>query len=414
MRVLVAEDGVLMRRLMVRTLGEWGYEVAEAENGERAWQEFQQQPCQLVLTDWIMPEVDGLELIRRIRSSDFRHYVYILLLTALSEKRDLVAGMEAGADDFLVKPVDHNELRVRLRAGERIIQLEQELAEQNLQLRETQSALVQSEKLASLGQMAAGMAHELNNPLALVTNNLAVLKRDVASAFRILTLYRGSHHEFQETNASAAARIEELIEECDWEWIESESPRLFEQSLTGLLRICDIVQNLRHFARLDEAQLDRIDLRSALESVAATLRHEYESCHIALVIESEPTPLIECEPAKIQQVLHSLLLNALQASEAGGTVRIRSFPDAQRVVIEVEDHGCGIAPSDLSHIFEPFYTTRPVGSGRGLGLAISHGIVRSHGGTIEVESETGKGSTFRVKLPFGPQEKETEPTCHEG
>ena len=402
----------MMRRLLVRTLEEWGFEVVEAENGEMAWQQFQDQPCQLVLTDWVMPEVDGLELIRRIRSSDYRRYVYILLLTALSEKRDLVIGMEVGADDFLVKPVDHNELRVRLREGERIIRLERELAAQNLQLRETQAALVQSETLAGLGQMAAGMAHELNNPIAVVANNLAVLKRDVAAAFEILALYGSVDHELQQAAPAVARQIADLSEQCDLKWIQEESPRLFERSLAGLERIRDIVQNLRQFARLDDAALDRIDVKTALESVANLMRQEFASQQVDLTVEAEPSPPIQCEPAKIHLVLHNLLSNALQASCAGGSVRMRAFPDPQGVIIEVEDQGCGIAPTDLPHIFEPFFTTRPIGHGRGLGLAISHGIVRSHGGNVQVVSELGKGSTFRLEFPTHPQENRTEAKCH--
>ena len=277
MRILIAEDNAMMRRLLVRTLEAWEFEVVEAEDGESAWEQLQRQPCQLVLTDWVMPKMDGLELIRHIRSSDLRHYVYILLLTAMSEKQDLVVGMEAGADDFLVKPVDHNELRVRLRAGERIIGLERELAEQNRQLREAQAALVQSEKLAGLGQMAAGMAHELNNPIAVVSNNLAVLKRDVASAFEILDLYRAADGQLQQSSPELAQQIAGLIEACDLPWIRTESPKLFEKSADGLVRIRNIVQNLREFARLDEAQLDTMDVNAALETVASMMRPEFHA-----------------------------------------------------------------------------------------------------------------------------------------
>src|SRR5204863_5980170 len=131
------------------------------------------------ISDWMMPETDGVELIRRIRASQRAGYVYTILLTARSEKEDIVRGMEAGADDFVTKPFDRDELRVRLRAGERIIQLEHTLAEQNQALREAQAALVQSEKLAGLGRLAAGVAHEINKPRAYVTNDLKVVPRDM-------------------------------------------------------------------------------------------------------------------------------------------------------------------------------------------------------------------------------------------
>lgn len=413
MRILVAEDGLMMRRILVRALEGWNYDVTEVEDGAQAWAEFEKEPFRMVLTDWVMPESDGLELIRRIRSAKLPFYVYIILLTAKSEKEDLVVGMEAGADDFLVKPVDHNELRVRLREGERIVRLEQELAEQNRQLRETQAALVQSEKLASLGQMAAGMAHEINNPIALVANNLAVLKRDVASAFEILDLYQSTHQELAQTNPELAKKLAELTEEYDYAWIRDESPALFDRSLAGLKRVRDIVQNLRSFARLDEAQLDYLDLNQAVTAVVQILQHELTSQQTNLQIEPGQVPPILCEPGKIQQVLHHLLLNAIQASDQGGTISVRTSRCDTGVAIEVQDHGVGIPSSDLAHIFEPFFTTRAVGSGQGLGLAVSYGIVRDHGGSVEVSSELGLGSTFCVQLPVRPVASQSVGGSHE-
>ncbi len=190
MRVLIADDSLVMRRMLQMCLQKWEYEVVEAEDGLQAWELFQRDNYALVVNDWLMPEMDGLELIRRIRSYDSSGYAYIILLTAKSEKEDLVVAMDAGADDFLVKPFNQDELRVRMREGERIVHLERTLVDQNRQLRETQAALVQSEKLASLGQLAAGMAHEINNPVAYVTNNLAVLNRDVQSVMEVLQAYR--------------------------------------------------------------------------------------------------------------------------------------------------------------------------------------------------------------------------------
>jgi two-component system NtrC family sensor kinase len=186
MKILIAEDDPVSRRLLQSYLERWGHEVVTAQDGAAAWALFQSGDFPIVISDWMMPELDGLELIRRVRSFPRPGYVYAILLTARAQKEDIVQGMEAGADDFLTKPFDRDELRVRLRAGERIIHLEQSLAEQNRALREAQAALVQSEKLASLGQLAAGMAHEINNPIAYVSNNLAVLQRDMLSAMQLL------------------------------------------------------------------------------------------------------------------------------------------------------------------------------------------------------------------------------------
>ena len=403
MKVLIVEDSLVMRRLLRSCLQKWQYEVTEAEHGAQAWEFFQHEHFPLVLTDWLMPEMDGLELIRRIRDRDLPEYVYILLLTAKSEKEDLVAAMDAGADDFLAKPFDPDELRVRMREGQRIIALERKLAEQYRQLRDTQAALVQSEKLASLGQLAAGMAHEINNPVAYVTNNLAVLKRDVGSVMAVLRAYRRGAAALAQVDPRLAAEVTELETAGDLTWIEDNLPRLFAASLEGLGRVRNIVQNLREFARLDEAELDELDLNAALESTLQILSRDLEQKQLSVRTAFGQLPPVVCRPGKIQQVFHNLLLNAIQASQTQGTIELRTAADHDQALVEVQDQGSGIDPAHLPHLFEPFFTTKAVGRGAGLGLAICYGIIRDHGGIIEVESQLGRGSTFRVRLPFSPQ-----------
>ena len=408
MRILIADDSLMMRRLLRMCLQSWQYEVVEAEDGAQAWEFFQQGDFPLVLTDWMMPEMDGLELIRRIRSCDSRGYVYIILLTAKSEKEDLVVAMDAGADDFLAKPFDQDELRVRMREGERIIGLEQTLVQQNRQLRETQAALVQSEKLASLGQLAAGMAHEINNPVAYITNNLAVLNRDVRSVIEVLQMYRSGQDALERADPALAAEVARLVEECDLAWVQENVPRLFDASLEGLRRVRDIIINLRDFARLDEAELDELDLNAALASTVEVLRHEIEEKQISLRTCFGELPQVVCHPGKINQVFHILLLNAIQASESKGTIELRTAASGNEALVDVQDQGCGIDATHLPRIFEPFFTTKPVGRGTGLGLSICYGIISDHGGSIEVDSQVGRGSTFRVRLPL-PDHKSQKP-----
>jgi signal transduction histidine kinase len=402
MKVLVADDSMMMQRLLLRSLEKWSYEVSIASDGAEAWDLFQRDHFPLVLTDWMMPQLDGLELTRRIRASGHPGYVYIILLTAKSEKEDLVAAMDAGADDFLSKPFDQEELRVRVREGERIILLERALAEQNRQLREAQAALVQSEKLASLGQLAAGMAHEINNPVAYVANNLAVLQRDVLAMNEVLQKYRAGREALAKTDPQLAAEATALEETNDLAWVQENLPRLFESSLDGLSRVREIVKNLRDFARLDEAELDEVDLSAALESTARMLHHEIDDKRLSLEMELAPGAKAVCRPQKINQVLYNLLLNAIQASSPRARIWLRTRTGAEGVTIEIEDEGSGIEPENLPRVFEPFFTTKPIGRGTGLGLAICYGIVQNHGGSIEVVSEPGKGSLFRVHLPPRP------------
>jgi two-component system, NtrC family, sensor kinase len=404
MKVLVAEDSAVTRLLLQTHLEEWGHEVTTAQDGAEAWRIFQEGHHPLVLTDWIMPEMDGLELIRLIRGSQERGYVFIILLTGRSERSDIIEGMEAGADDFMSKPPDADELRVRLRAGERIIRLEQALEARNRALGEAQAALVQSEKLASLGRLAAGLAHEINNPLAYITNNLSVLRRDMASALAILDTYRQGRAALEGVEPALAAEAARLEKEMDLAYFQQTFDRTCAKSLEGLQRVRDIVRNLRDFARLDEAEFKEVNLNEALVSAVEILGHEVKQKQIQLQADYQPLPPVLCHPGKINQILLDLILNAIQACDPGGTVALHTrSEDSQGVVVEVQDNGCGIRPEHRSRLFEPFFTTRPVGQGIGLGLAISFGIVRDHGGTIEVESEVGRGSTFRVRLPLRPR-----------
>jgi signal transduction histidine kinase len=402
MRVLIAEDDPISRRLLQTNLERWGYEVVAAQDGAQAWKLFQEADFPLVISDWMMPEMDGLALIRQIRAHGRSGYVYLLLLTARSEKEDIVEGMEAGADDFLTKPFDRDELRVRLRAGERIIELEQTLEEQNRALREAQAALVQSEKLASLGQLAAGVAHEINNPVAYVTNNLAVLRRDVPAAMAVLDKYREGRESLARIAPEIAAEAARMEEQIDLAFIQENLDRQFSKSLEGLQRVRDIVRNLRDFARLDEAEHKQVELNAAIESTIEIIHHEISKKQIRLETCFGELPPVLCHPGKVNQVVLNLLVNAIQACEPGGVIQVRTSAEEPGVLIEIEDNGAGISPEHLPRIFDPFFTTKAVGHGTGLGLSVSYGIIRDHGGSIQAESEPGRGSIFRVRLPLRP------------
>ncbi|MGC8639522.1 MAG: sensor histidine kinase [Isosphaeraceae bacterium] len=380
------------RRLLQSHLQKWGYHVTAAQDGAEAWQLFQAGLFPMVITDWMMPELDGPGLVRHIRSSERPGYVFTILLTAKSEKRDFVEGMESGADDFLTKPFDRDELR----AGERIIRLEQHV-------RETQAALIQNEQLASLGRLAAGLAHEINNPISYVINNLAVIRRDVQPALKLLEEYRDEREALSLVEPARAARLAQLEEEMDLPYLQENLGRMFDSAANGLRRIHGIVRNLRDFVRLDEAASKEVNLNEALRSTLETLHYELGQKPVRLQTGFQELPPLECHPAKINQVFLNILLNAIQASSADGIIELRTRTDGEKaVVIEIEDHGTGISPENLPHLFDPFFTTKPVGGGMGLGLTVSYGIVRDHGGSLEVESVLGQGSVFRIRLPLHP------------
>lgn len=402
MKILIAEDETVSRRLLQSFLTQWGHEVVQASDGDEAWRLFERDDFPIVISDWMMPKVDGLELIRRIRAQERTKFVYTILLTGRSDKRDIVVGMEAGADDFVSKPFDYDELRVRLREGERTIRLERSLAERNRVLLETQAALVQSEQLAGLGQLAAGMAHEINNPIAYVAGNIGVLRRDVVEALKLLDLFRSTRPQWASTVPRSAEETERMERDIDLDYLRDNVNRLFEQSLAGLRRVSEIVTNLRDFAKLDDAEFEEFDVARAVGATVDVLRHDIAQKSLRIETSFADGPRVVCHGGKLNQVLLNLLRNAVQACGACGRIEICSRYEGDSLVLEVRDDGEGISAENLPRIFEPFFTTKAVGEGRGLGLAVSYGIVRDHGGSISAQSQAGEGSAFRVRLPLSP------------
>jgi signal transduction histidine kinase len=275
------------------------------------------------------------------------------------------------------------------------------------QLKRTQGHLVQTEKLAGLGQLVAGVAHEINNPLSFVSNNVAVLQRDLGGLKSLLALYQKADGLLLSGEPPLMAEIVELRDRLDLAYTLSNLDEMIVRSREGLRRIQQIVKDLRDFARLDESDLHEVDLNEGVESTVNIIRGRAKSHDVAIELDLGRLPRVACYPAKINQVIMNLLANAIDASSRGNKVTVRTLPApatdhaAQAMVhIEVIDTGSGMSPAVRERIFDPFFTTKPQGQGTGLGLSISYGIVRDHHGTIEVESAPGKGSRFVVTLPL--------------
>ncbi len=273
--------------------------------------------------------------------------------------------------------------------------------------------LAQSEKLASIGLLSAGVAHEINNPLAYVANNLAVLERDLAGIFALLDAYKAGEVTLATHNPTLHQQVQDLTAELDWEYVRPNLPRMLDRTREGVRRVANIVGNLRSLARTAPPKMEPASvadlLASALEMSQGRLKHS----NIQVEQRHEPTPKFPCVAAQMGQVLLNLLVNAIQAIEEaqpaeGGKITIESRRVGGEIVLSIGDNGKGIDASELPRLFDPFYTTKPVGEGTGLGLSISHGIVTGHGGRIDVESRPGAGTRFIVQLPLKPRSPEVK------
>ena len=258
------------------------------------------------------------------------------------------------------------------------------LSQLNEQLEAAQAQLLQSEKMASIGQLAAGVAHEINNPVGYVTSNLGTLGGYVEELLAAVASLRDG---------------KPVPEHTDLAYLADDIPDLMAETREGLERVKKIVQDLKDFSRVDTSdEVEWADLLAGLESTLNIVHNEIKY-KATVVRELQPLPDVPCRPSQINQVFMNLLVNAAQAIPERGSITLRSGHDEDQVWIEVGDDGCGMTEQVCRRIFEPFFTTKPVGKGTGLGLSLSYSIVRKHGGRIDVQSRPGSGTTFRVSLP---------------
>jgi PAS domain S-box-containing protein len=262
-------------------------------------------------------------------------------------------------------------------------------------LGEAQSQLLQSEKMASIGVLAAGVAHEINNPVGFVNSNLGTLQRYVQDVLKLLDAYEGVETSLP---ATAQEEIGQLKKSIDAAYLRQDLGDLMTESLDGLQRVKQIVQDMKDFSHVDSTDRQFASLENGLDSTLNVVWNEVKY-KAEVVKEYGNIPQIECFPSQLNQVFMNLLVNAAHAIPERGKITLRTGHDDSTVWVEVEDTGLGISQEHLGRIFEPFFTTKPVGKGTGLGLSLSYGIVQKHGGRIEVSSEIGKGTRFRVILP---------------
>jgi two-component system NtrC family sensor kinase len=407
--VLVVEDEKTDFDLVVRGLQRSGMDArcVRVDTEEEYSKQLQLQP-DVVLSDYVLPSFSALQALELLKATGLD--IPLIVVTGMVSEETVVESMKHGAADYLLKDrmarlgpavrraIQERKLRAEKRSAEadalrdralkeiaesraqaavELAQSNRELQESNRRLKETQAQLIQNEKMASLGQLVAGIAHEINNPLAFVTNNLFIVESGLDGM---------------------GPEIEARLSEPSLRKLGKARVRLSEMR-EGLDRMKELVLDLRTFSRLDAGEFQTVDVVESIDSVLLLLKHKMNG---RIRVEKHYAALrtMCCSAGRLTQVLMNLIANAVDAIAGEGKIVITTSQTSEDFLISIRDTGGGIPPAIRSKIFDPFFTTKPVGQGTGLGLAISYGIVQDHGGSIEVRSEKTKGAEFIVKIPL--------------
>ena len=424
--VLVVDDTPVNLEVVSEALSDAGFEVAIATDGERALKQVGMSQPDLILLDVMMPGIDGFETCRRLKASPATCDIPVIFMTALSDITDKETGFQLGAVDYITKPFQETELLARVTAHLRLRHLHQTLEQQVeqrtselkaalQQVQQSQIQLVQSEKMAMLGQLVAGVAHEINNPVNFIHGNLTHVQAYTEDILSFVHLYR-------QHSANSAPELQNAAANLDLEFIQEDLPKTLASMRIGTQRIRQIVLSLRNFSRMDEAEFKAVSIHEGIDSTLMILQHRLtarpECPAIAVIQNYANLPLVECYPGSLNQVLMNLLANAIDALEEANAKRtfqeikdnpsqitIRTYMvDRQWVEIAISDNGPGIPEKVKERIFVPFFTTKPIGKGTGMGLSISHQIiVEKHGGKLECVSNPNQGTQFVIQIPIQQQ-----------
>ncbi|OGR37037.1 MAG: hypothetical protein A2051_08665 [Desulfovibrionales bacterium GWA2_65_9] len=390
------------------------YSIMVATSGPKALETLQGPVTpDLILLDIIMPGLDGYEVCRRIKALPVGRRIPVIFVTGADATENKVKGFAVGGADYITKPFDIDEVRARVRTHLELLGAQNELERRNsalndalLQLKNAQSQLVVSEKMAALGVLAAGVAHEINNPVNFVKTSCHSLERDIQDLVAALSFCQ------DRLGQGEQAALEEYKQRTDHAITMRELPELFAHIFGGLQRTEEIVRSLRSFARTDDTLSNAIDLREVADAVLVMLRPRYEK-HIQVIKNYAPLPAIRGNIGKLSQVLINILSNAIDAVEAQGdperlrvtvTTEMRRRDGKDYAVLHVSDMGIGISADIADRIFDPFFTTKPVGQGTGLGLFICRNLIQEHKGFLEVAHPEGQGATFSIVLPACQEE----------
>ncbi|ACC79936.1 hybrid sensor histidine kinase/response regulator [Nostoc punctiforme] len=459
--ILIVDDNPNNLEVLSETLMDTGWEILIAVNGEGAIAQAEYACPDIILLDVMMPGIDGFTACQRLKSNPVTCDIPIIFMTALSETVDKVKGLSLGAVDYITKPFEHEEVLARIKTHLQIRNLTKQLQTHNQQLQQeiadrlavetklqkltqeleqrveertfqlsqalhnfqqAQVRLLQQEKMSTLGELVAGIAHEINNPVNFILGNLNHASEYTQNFIDLFQLY-------QQYYPNPEVEIQQKIDEIDLDFLMQDSPQIMSSMYKGTKRLAQMIHSLRHFSRRDDSVVQPIDIHEGIDSTLLILQYRLkansERSEIQIIKHYGTLPPVECFPGPLNQVFMNLLANAIDAIEesfitntnfskiASSSVHLLSVEDNGKitirtalhkqgsvVVIKIADNGIGMTEEVKQRLSEPMFTTKPVGKGTGLGLSISRQIIEEkHGGTLSFVSEPGKGTEFCIEIP---------------
>ena len=409
--ILLIDDEPQILKTVKRYIEADGYRILTAKDGNTGLDIFREKRPQLIITDVKMPGLSGLDVLKQIKAIDKN--AEVIVVTGHGDMEISVEALRLDASDFIAKPVDMELLQLSIaRAVEKrkmrnqikkyTENLEKLLKDKTKEIKNSQAMLMQSEKLASIGQLAAGVAHEINNPVGFISSNLDTMHEYIKDFKKILKKYQTIHFIEGKNKQTFLEEVKAMEEDIDVEYILEDIEQIFQESNEGIERVKNIVVDLKDFAHIDKGEKLFYDINKGIESTLNIVWNELKY-KAELVKDLGKIPEIECYPQQINQVIMNFLTNAAQAIDEWGKIEIKTGLISDKgknfITVTVKDTGCGIPEENLSKIFDPFFTTKDVGKGTGLGLNISFKVIEKHNGEIKVKSKVGQGTTFIIKLP---------------
>ncbi|MBW4604247.1 MAG: hybrid sensor histidine kinase/response regulator [Calothrix sp. FI2-JRJ7] len=411
--ILIVDDNPTNLEVLAKTLDDAGFNIRIEVDGASALELLEEdEHPELILLDVQMPGIDGFETCRRIKMNPKTQDIPIIFMTALADTESKVKGLSLGAVDYISKPFEGQEVLARVKVHLQIRyltktlqqwneDLEQRVRERTKALETAQVQLVQQEKFATMGQLVAGVAHEVNNPIGCITNNIAPAHDFVANITKMIRIY-------QKYCTTLIPEIEQSLEELDIEFALLDLPKLLHSMKLSAERIKDISVSLRNFSRLDITNKELVSLHAGLDSTLMILQHHLKCKDsrpaIEVIKQYGAIPEIQCYAGQLNQVFMNLLANAIDAVRDVTNPKIcisTEMPNSTTIVVRIADNGTGMSEEVKKRLFEPLFTTKPVGKGTGLGLSIAKQIVEEkHGGKLSFESYLGKGTEFYLNLPI--------------